>query len=81
VYKAEREVGILAGIIKGEMGINDSRNNIIEGKSKQLRDKQIKLQNTEATPGCEGLLWIEVAHEKFKWWALQFPFKVGKFLI
>jgi hypothetical protein len=63
-------------MIKGEMGINDSRNNIIEGKS-----TQIKLQNTEATTGCEGLRWIELAHEKFKWWALQFPFKVGNFLI
>jgi hypothetical protein len=31
--KAEREVGNLTGMIKGEMEINDSRSNIIEGNS------------------------------------------------
>jgi hypothetical protein len=31
--KGEREVGNMAGMIKGEMGINDSSNNTIEGNS------------------------------------------------
>jgi hypothetical protein len=32
-YKGEQEVGNMAGMINGEMGINDSSSNTIEGNS------------------------------------------------